>query len=155
MEKLVSLMSANLAEILVIKLFDLVVFVGLALCLAGVLVIESLCAKFLNIEIHKILGANNGLAAACYAAAGASHNLDEVVLLLALFDRLEKLFGIAGAVSNRNINLDSVKVDFSFLNAVDSAYCGEINAVESVAGNDLINGTQSRFHNAEMCIRDR
>lgn len=71
MKQFVGSVAADFAEILVIKLFDLGVFVGFALCLARVLGVKRLGAQLLNIEIHEILGADNGLSAAGYAAAGA------------------------------------------------------------------------------------
>ena len=58
-KQFVGSVAADFAEILVIKLFDLGVFVGFALCLAGVLGIKRLGAQLLNIEIHEILGTDN------------------------------------------------------------------------------------------------
>ena len=67
------------------------------------------------------LGAGDGLTAAHDTAAGAGHDLDEVVLLLAGLDGLQDLAGIGQAGSHTDLHIDAVIGDGELLDAVITA----------------------------------
>ena len=153
-KKLVSLVGIRFAEEFLIKGLEFFIFVRFTSCLACILAVKRLCTFGLEVDIGKGGCINDRSTAAGYAAAGTAHDFDELVILFAALDHIEKLFCIACAVSNRNANLCAVEVDFSFLDAVGAANTREFNVFKGVAGNYLVNGTESSFHNAAGCAED-
>ena len=63
MEKLVSLVAADLTEIGVIKSLNSSILVRLTESLACILVVESLCTNLLEVDVLKILLGNDRLTA--------------------------------------------------------------------------------------------
>ena len=85
-EDFVSFMAAGFAQELLVALLHDGVLVALAQRHIGVLVIESLGAQGLQVGEAANRCRLDGLTAAVYTAAGASHDLDEVLLGFAGFD---------------------------------------------------------------------
>ena len=154
MEKVVCLVGIGLAEEFLIKRLDFFIFMRFALCLACVLAVKRLCTFLLKIDVGKGGSVNDGSTAAGYTSAGTAHDLDELIILFAALDHIEKILCIAGAVSDSNAYRCAVKVNFSFLDTVGAANTFEFNVIESLAGYYLVNGTESRFHNAAGSAED-
>ena len=65
--------------------------------LALVLVIQGLCAFRTDIDRRARIGVHDRLSAPVHAAARATHDFDEGVVLLALLDRIQQFGCHAGA----------------------------------------------------------
>ena len=89
----------------------------------------------------------DGLSAAVYAAAGASHDLDELVVCLAVFHTVKQCLGIAKTGSNCHANLHACHIVLGFLDAGGSANSLEVYVLQCLAGQRLHCGTKSCLHN--------
>ena len=153
-EQLVCLVTVGLAEELLIQLGDGGVLVGLPDGLGTIFAIGS--GSSCGLGIYLITGTciNIGLTAAGYAAAGASHDLDKVVVLVACLDLIEQLAGVCGSVYDRYVYIHACYVYGCFLDAVEAAYAVVLDGLEILTGEDVGNGTQSSFHNAAGYAED-
>ena len=160
MEKLVSLMGVRLAEEFLVKFLYLGVFVALAKNVSLVLGIKC-GGTFLHIGIKDIVvligkeyGTNIRLATAVNTAAGASHDLDELIGAFAFTDLVHKNFCVLHAVCNGKTEDLSVDFDLGFFDAVKSADGSESDGAVFFSGKYMINGTKSSFHNAAGYAED-
>ena len=156
MKNFVSLVAARFVEILVVKLFYDGVFVRLAELALRIRTVNRLRTEFLDVETGvDLVGSNDGLSAAVYATAGASHNLDELVLALARFDLFEKLASVCKSVCDRYFNRSAVHIDFGSFDAFSSANRLIIDGRRLFAGNDFVHCAECGFHNAAGCTEDK
>jgi len=160
MEKLVSLMGVRLAEEFLIKFLDLGVLMALAKNASLVLGIKC-GSTFLHIGIKDIVvligkeyGTNIRLTAAVNTAAGASHDLDELIGAFAFTDLVHKNFCVLHAVCNGKTKDLSVDLDLGFFDAVKSADGSESDCSVFLAGKNVVNSTKSSFHNAAGYAED-
>ena len=121
---------------------------GLADRLAFILVIEGLGAQYARIGLKTLLGRNDRLAAAVYAAAGARHYLDEGVIGGAVLDLVHHLGRRAGGVGDSYLHGSLADHDGGFLYALYAAHGGEVDVLKGGAGNGFVSGAQSGLHNA-------
>ena len=90
---------------------------GLTQGLTLVFAVQSLCALCLVSILDVVIlvgqeaGADDGLATTGDTATGATHDLDEVVLGLALADLVQQDLGVLHAVGNGDIDDGAVDVD--------------------------------------------
>jgi len=143
-----SLVAAGLAEELLVSQLDSRALVGLAHSLAGILAIEGVSTQGAQIHVVSDGSGLDGLTAAVDAAAGAAHDLDEVVASLACTDVVQQLGNIVQTGSNSNLNIDTCNIDGSFLDTLETADSSEVDIGQLLAFQLLSNSTQSSFHNA-------
>ena len=86
-----SLVAVGLTEVLLVELLDHGVLMALTQGLAGILAVQGGSADDAGVTLHTRLSGHDGLAAAVDAAAGATHDLDEVIGLLAAADGIQQL----------------------------------------------------------------
>ena len=142
------LVRAGLTEVLVVELDDLGVLMRLADGVGLVQAVQDLGA--LGADVHEVAdrGMNLGLTAAVDTAAGAGHELDEVVVLLAGLDHIQDLADICQAGGHADVHIHTGNVVGGFLDAFDTADVHEVGTGQSLAGEPFHSGTQSSFHNA-------
>lgn len=111
MQQLMRPVRVGLLEELVVELYDLRIVVRLAQRVALVLGIEGARA-FGTVgidDVHILVGeeavADDGHAAAVDAAAGAAHDLDEVVRARVLADLVEQDLGVCHAGGHRHLDV--------------------------------------------------
>ena len=159
-EKFVCFMGVRLAEEFFIKSLNLGVLMALAKNVSLVLGIKRGSAllhigiKNIVVLVGKEYGANIGLAAAVDAAAGAAHDFDELIGAFAFADLVHKDFCIFHAVGNSKAKDLAVDFDLGFLDAVESTYGSEGDGAVFLAGKNVVNGTESCFHNAAGYAED-
>ena len=153
-------MGIGFAKEFFIKFLDLGVFVALTENVSLVFGIKCGSA-FLKISIENIVafigkenGANVRLAAAVDAAAGASHDFDELIRAFAFSDLVHKNFCVLHSVRNSETEDLAVDFDLGFFDAVKSADGSESNCAVFLAGENVVNGSESRFHNAAGYAED-
>ena len=154
MKQLVGLMGIRGAQELVIQLDDLRVIVGLTYRLPLILRVESL-RTFLLVGVDDIIifigeeaGTYIGLAAAIDASAGTTHDLDKLIFGLPFPDLLQKDFRGFHAGRDRYIYGGSVDVEGSFTDTrIMTAYLFEGDLIMLLAGEFVIDGTESSLHN--------
>ena len=151
--------AVGLVEILLIQSLDVGVLVRFTQFHTLIGVIYGLCAFCANVGGISRISVLNGLSAAVYATAGASHNFDEVIISLTRFDKVHKGFCVFQAGRDGNLDFGIFAVDgkhiFRFLNSFDAAHCGEVDLVLRFSGKDVLQGTESRFHNAARYAEDK
>ena len=153
-------MGIGFAKEFFIKFLNLGVFVALAENVSLVFGIKC-GSTFLKISIENIVafigkenGANVRLAAAVDAAAGASHDFDELIRAFAFSDLVHKNFCVLHSVCNSETENLAVDFDLGFFDAVKSADGSESNCAVFLAGENVVNGSESRFHNAAGYAED-
>ena len=153
-------MGIGFAKEFFIKFLNLGVFVALAENVSLVFGIKC-GSTFLKISIKNIVvfigkenGANVRLAAAVDAAAGASHDFDELIRAFAFSDLVHKNFCVLHSVCNSETENLAVDFDLGFFDAVKSADGSESNCAVFLAGENVVNGSESRFHNAAGYAED-
>ena len=153
-QQLVGLVAAGLPEELLVNPLDGGVLVALPDDLGLVLVVDSLGAEGPHILQHLYIGRYDGLAAAVYAAAGAGHNLDEVIARVALPYLLHELPGVGGTMCNGNLNIHTSHVDSGFLHTLNAPHIIVLNGLEILAGQDVRHGTESSRQDAAGSAED-
>ena len=142
------LMTAGLAEVLTVELLDHGVLVRLTDLLRRILIIKSFGAESLYIgEIADRCG-NDRLTAAVDTSAGATHNFDEVIILLALLDHFEESVRRSRSAAYCNVNIGARDIHGRFLDRkIGAAAGGKVNIVKRFVFKDFLDGTESRLHN--------
>ena len=127
---------------------------GLADGVRRIAVIENLSPQGADIcgvaHVTRLLG----LSAAVYTAAGASHNLNEMVICLAGFDFIEQLSGVAQAGGHRYLYLHAGHIVGGLLDALGSPDLGEVKLWKLLAGQGLHSGTEGCLHHAAGSAED-
>jgi len=151
-QQLVGQVAVGLAEELLVQLDDLGVVVALAHGLALVLGVQGLRALFLVgvQDVVVLVGqehrAHVGLAAAVDAAAGAAHDLDELVLALARADLVQQHLGALHARGDGHVHDGAVDVDGRLADArVVAAHGGELDGLRFLAGQLEVDRAQGRL----------
>ena len=147
-------MGIGLAQELGIELLDLGVVVGLAQLLTLILGVQG--GGTLGPEgvldvvvlMGQEAGADDGLAAACDTAAGAAHDLDEVVLGAARTDLVQQDLGVLHAVGDGHVDGHTVQLDGSLTDALEATHLLELDGLVLLAGQDEVDGAQGSLHNA-------
>ena len=154
------LMSAGLSEVLFVYRFDRGALVGFTQFFAFVYRVDAGFSRrpFLGFDA-------SGLAAADDASAGASHDFDEVERF-ARFDHFHDLSRAVEAARNSNFRGKAFeefvlgqyvfKRELGDLDLIGSSERSYVQIVKRqlASGNKLINGSQSRFHNAARYAED-
>ena len=160
MEKFVSFVGIGLAEEFFIKFLNLGIFMAEAEGVSLVLGIKCGSA-LLHIGIKNIVvlvgkenRTNVRLAAAVYTSAGASHDFDEGIFAFAFADFVHKNFCVFHSVGNGYVENGAVDFDGGFLDSVKSADGGEGDCSVFFSGENVVNGSESRFHNAAGYTED-
>ena len=141
-QQLVGLLAAGLAQELHIHLLHQQVLVALADGAALVLVVKGLGTQGLDVGEVAHRGGLDGLAAAVDAAAGAGHDLDEVILLFALAHHVQHLAGVGGAADHADPHGQAGHLVGGFLHALGAAHVGKLQLVQGLAGQGLHGGAQ-------------
>ena len=159
-KKFVCFMGIGFAEEFFIKFLNLGVFVALAKNVSLVLGIER-GSTFLKISIKNIVvfvgkeyGTNIGLAAAVDAAAGTSHDFDELIRAFAFSDLVHKNFCVLHSVCNSKTEDLAVDFNLGFFDSVKSADGSESNCAVFLAGKNMVNSSERRFHNTAGYAED-
>lgn len=151
-----SLVTAGLIEVFGVKLLDYRIFVRLTKFVLRVRAVNRFRAKRFDVESRvDLVGRNDWLSAAVYATAGASHNLDELVLALAGFDLFEKFAGVCKRMSDRNLDFGTVHIDFRRLDTLGAANRFVVHGRRFLTGDDFVHGTERGFHNAAGRAEDK
>ena len=153
-------MGIGFAEELFIKFLNLGVLMAETENVSLVFGIKCVCT-FLEISIENIVvfvgkeyGADIRLAAAVDAAAGATHDLDELIGAFAVADLVHKNFCVLHAVCNSKTEDLSVDLDLGFFDAVKSADGSESDSAVFFAGENVVNSSESCFHNTAGYAED-
>ena len=153
-------MGVRFAEEFFIKFLNLGVLVALAKNISLVFGIKC-GSTFLKISVEDVVffvrkeyGTDIRLAAAVDAAAGASHDFDELIRAFAFSDLVHKNFCVLHSVCNSETENLAVDFDLGFFDAVKSADGSESNCAVFLAGENVVNGSESRFHNAAGYAED-
>ena len=145
------LMGAGLLKVAVIQLLDFGVLMGLPERHSGVLRVQTGGANSAQVfEVADEAGLM-GLTAAVYTAAGASHDFDEVIILLAGLDHIEQLACVLKTAGNGNIDVHTGNLDRGFLDGLGAADGVDVEVLKGLAFEYLINGSESGFHNTAGC----
>jgi len=150
----VRLVAAGLAEELGVETLDSLALMRLAQGHILVRLVES-CGSARS-EVDEVAHdcVLYRLAAAVDAAAGAAHDLYEVVVGGAVFDLLHNSVGVCESADYADLYLHAVDGVGRFLYALGAANLGEVEALELLAGELFYGGSQRRFHNAAGCAED-
>ena len=148
------LVAAGLTEELVIDTLDCFALMRLAQGHILVRLVES--GGSARSEVDEVAHdcVLDRLTAAVDAAAGAAHDLDEVIVGSAVLDLLHNRVGVCKSADYADLYLHAVDGVGSFLYSVGAANLGEVEALELLAGELLNGGSQRRFHNAACCAED-
>ena len=159
-KKFMCFMGVRFAEEFFIKFLNLGVFVAETENVSLVFGIKS-GSTFLEIGIKNIVvfvGKENRtdirLAAAVDAAAGASHNFDELIRAFAFSDLVHENFCVLHSVCYRKTEDLAVDFDLGFLDSVKSADGSEGDCAVFLAGENMVNSSESCFHNAAGYAED-
>ena len=154
MENLVSLVASGLSKVLIVYSLNHAVIMGLTEVHVLVCVVEN--SSTYSTEVYSVTNrcGLEGLSTAVYTTAGASHDLDKLVLLFAALNSTEKLFRVLGAACNSNSDGLVAKLVGSTLNAFCSAYVFEIKLLEGLAEDNLSSSTESSLHNTAGSSED-
>ena len=153
-------MGIGLAKEFLIKFLNLGVFVALAKNVSLVLGIKGGSAlleigiKDIVVFVGKENRADIRLAAAVDASAGTAHDFDELIGAFAFADLVHKNFCVFHSVSNGKTEDLAVDFDLGFLDSVKAADGGESDCAVFLTGKNVVNGTESRFHNAAGYTED-
>ena len=103
MQKLVCLVAVGLAQEVLIQCLDDGVLVRLAEIHILISIVKN-CST-LRLQIHTVADGSRliGLATAVYAAAGASHDFNEINLVGAVLYAAKQLAGVSRAAGNSNV----------------------------------------------------
>ena len=153
-------MGIGFAEELFIKFLNLGVLMAETENVSLVFGIKCVCT-FLEISIENIVifvgkeyGADIRLATAVDAAAGATHDLDELIGAFAVANLIHKNFCVLHAVCNSKAEDLSVDLDLGFFDAVKSADGSESDRAVFFAGENVVNSSESCFHNTAGYAED-
>ena len=92
-----------------------------------------------------------GLTGAAYAASGAGHNFNNVVIQLSLAKFVHEVAGVSKGVGHANFQGEAVYVNGGFLYAVQAAYGGKLKTGQGFAGKHLIHSAEGGLHHAAGC----
>jgi hypothetical protein len=160
-QELVREVAEGLAEVLVVEREERGVLVRLAARLARVLLVDRADARLADRPRRRA-----GLAAACDAAAGAAHHLDEVPRRVAGRDLLHETLGPLQAARHRHADsealellvfgLDVLELEGRFLDLGEPADGRHVEGREwdLAPGDDLVNGPQGGLHDAARRAED-
>jgi len=159
-EKLVSFVGVRLAEEFFIKFLNLGVLVALAKNVSLVFGIKS-GSTFLHIGIKNIVvfvrkenRTDIRLAAAVDAAAGTTHDFDELIGAFAFADLFHKNFCVFHSVGNGKTEDLSVDFNLGFFDSVETADGSKGDCAVLFTGKNMVNGAESSFHNAAGYAED-
>ncbi len=160
-EKLFGKFAAWFAKEVLVDLDDVRIVVGLAdsaLLVDGVEDVGSLLtvgledvSAFLWFEVWL----DEWLTTAIDATAWAAHDLDEVIWGLAFFDLIEKDFGVLHARGDGDFDFEAIDFDFGFFDSFKASAGFEIDWTEFLAGQGVVSGTESGFHDTAGDAEDR
>ena len=154
MQHLMRKMAARLAEELGVHRFDRFTLMRFAYGELAVRIIKRCGAAVFQINEVTHYRVLNRLSAAVDAAAGATHDLDEMIGGCAGLHLLHERVGIGGAAGDRHLELEAGHFIFRFLHAVHAAHVGEIHVVERLAGERFNGRAESSFHYAARRAKD-
>lgn len=120
MQHLFGHFAERLTVELLVYQFDIGVFVTLAHGQRSVACVQAGDTALTNLV--GILQQVFGLTVAADAAAGAGHDLDEVVLLAAVFHALDQRAGVGRTIDHCDVEFVLADVQSSFADAVVAAY---------------------------------
>ena len=148
------LLAAWHAKVLIVQLLDGRVVMGLPVGHGSVQIIQGFRTGCFHIHSSAHVRGLDRLAAAVYAAAGASHDLNELIVCLAVFHTVKQRLGVAKAGSDCHADLHACHIVLSFLDACGSTNGLEIHMLQCLAGQCLHCGTESCLHNAAGSAED-
>ena len=137
-----SFVAVGLYEIIVVKCFYYGVFMALSQLafLVGFINSRRTQSLYVHAGIYHF-GRNDGLAAAVYASARASHNLDELVVGFAGLDVFQHLSGVCKSVRYAHFDFSAVHVEGCALYTLSASDRLKVKRRRLVAGNNLVHGT--------------
>ena len=127
---------------------ELVNAVECGVLLGGAELAGFVCVEEADITLCLAVIAALGLTAAADTTVGASHNLDEVEELFALFDLLDELISIAETVCNSNLQSEIACGNLKCLDAFKTAYTAFSNLCNALAGGSTDNVADNCLGNA-------
>ena len=152
-EDVVGVVATNLAHEALVELSNLWVLVGPP-------ELGSLVDLVAGIDplLNSLLGLGLGRATTADAAAWAGHNLDELDVgnfwVLSL-DLLDELHGVGNALSDSNIDLETVEVGGDNLDAVGGASeSGDVQVLHWLLGDHGVGSPDSSLHNTTRAAED-
>ena len=148
-QKLLSELAARLSEELSIHILHLSIVHGYSLRHHLVFLIEGLHTPYLVLvtDARFLAAGDDGLAAAVNAAARATHNFDKGILGCTCTYFIEKRLSAGHGRCDRDPDLLAVQVDLCLLDACHTTACFKIYVLKRLAVEDLLDCTQSSFHN--------
>ena len=96
----------------------------------------------------------DGLTAATDAAAGARHDLDEVIAHTAIANRVEQTGGVAQPVRHGDTYLGAVDIGNGFLPAVEPSHVGKEICIGVLARHQVIGRAHGGLHHAARGAKD-
>ena len=143
-----SLVGAGLAEILVVDRLDLRVVMRLSVGQVEVVLIQRLRTQSLEVnEVANVTGLD-GLTAAVDTAAGAAHDLNELIVSFTCADLVEDDSSVLQTGGNGYLNGHAGDIIGRFLDTVGTANFFVVDLLEIFAGQNVSNGSERCFHNA-------
>ncbi len=148
-KKMMGHVGQRLAEEVLVERDDVRVLVGFPIGEPFVNLVERFDAFFAD-----FVGGVIGLSAAADAAAGAGHDLDEVVVAFAFLEAVHHLARVEERMADRDLDFSHAEVVGCFLDAREPAHVVEFQRLRLFARNFFVNGAERRFHDAARRAED-
>ena len=121
MENLMRLMASGVLQKLLVKHLDLRIIVALTQWKTLILIIEGFRTQRLNIRKVTHRSRLDWLSTTIDTAARAAHNLDKLVICLALADLCQNFIGVLQSASNGNLDIHAAHMIDGLFDAFGSA----------------------------------